>query len=29
VTEQECNEACKPSLHSPEIQVTEWLERVS
>ncbi|KAJ5301453.1 hypothetical protein PENANT_c009G04919 [Penicillium antarcticum] len=28
VTEQECNEAYKPS-HSPEIQVTEWLERVS
>jgi hypothetical protein len=29
VTEQECNEACKPSLNSPEIQVTEWLQRVS
>ncbi|CAI7573617.1 unnamed protein product [Penicillium glandicola] len=24
VTEQECNEAYKPNLHSPEIQVTEW-----
>lgn len=29
VTEQECNAAYKPSLHSPEIQVTEWLQRVS
>ncbi|KAJ5852527.1 uncharacterized protein N7529_011912 [Penicillium soppii] len=29
VTEQECNEAYKPNLHSPEIQVTEWLQRVS
>ncbi|KAJ5771240.1 uncharacterized protein N7511_003291 [Penicillium nucicola] len=28
VTAQECNEAYKPR-HSPEIQVTEWLERVS
>ncbi|KAJ5511956.1 hypothetical protein LT330_003076 [Penicillium expansum] len=29
VTEQECNEAYKPNLHSPQIQVTEWLQRVS
>ncbi|KAJ5588569.1 hypothetical protein N7537_011247 [Penicillium hordei] len=29
VTEQECNEAYKPNLHSPQIQVTEWLRRVS
>ncbi|CAI7632770.1 unnamed protein product [Penicillium bialowiezense] len=29
VTEQECNEAYKPNLHSPEIQVNEWLQRVS
>ncbi|KAJ6143520.1 hypothetical protein N7471_002973 [Penicillium samsonianum] len=29
VTAQECNEAYKPNLHSPEIQVTEWLQRVS
>ncbi|KZN93271.1 Flavin-containing monooxygenase FMO GS-OX3 [Penicillium chrysogenum] len=29
VTEQECNAAYKPNLHSPEIQVTEWLQRVS
>ncbi|CAI7620500.1 unnamed protein product [Penicillium viridicatum] len=29
VTEQECNEAYKPNLHSPQIQVNEWLQRVS
>ncbi|KAI1829126.1 hypothetical protein DTO027I6_9873 [Penicillium roqueforti] len=29
VTEQECNAAYKPNLHSPEIHVTEWLQRVS
>ncbi|KAJ5793782.1 hypothetical protein N7457_000381 [Penicillium paradoxum] len=29
VTAQECNEAYRPNLHSPEIQVTEWLQRVS
>ncbi|EKV05816.1 Flavin-containing monooxygenase FMO GS-OX3 [Penicillium digitatum] len=29
VTEQECNEAYKPNLHSPQVQVTEWLRRVS
>ncbi|KAJ5941018.1 hypothetical protein N7516_001186 [Penicillium verrucosum] len=29
VTEQECNEAYKPNLHSPQIQVTEWLQGVS
>ncbi|KAJ5188436.1 hypothetical protein N7491_004761 [Penicillium cf. griseofulvum] len=28
VTEQECNEAYRPNLHSPEIQVTEWLRQV-
>ncbi|KAJ5135314.1 uncharacterized protein N7515_004592 [Penicillium bovifimosum] len=28
-TEQECDEAYKPNLHSPEVQVTEWLQRVS
>jgi hypothetical protein len=27
-TEQECDEAYKPSLHSPEVQVTDWLQRV-
>ncbi|KAJ5382590.1 hypothetical protein N7517_000501 [Penicillium concentricum] len=29
VTEQECNEAYRPNLNSPEIQVTEWLRQVS
>lgn len=29
VTEQECDEAYRPNLHSPNIQVTEWLRRVS
>ncbi|KAJ5950647.1 uncharacterized protein N7479_009060 [Penicillium vulpinum] len=29
VTKQECDEAYKPNLHSPEIQVTEWLRQVS
>lgn len=29
VTEQEVNEACTPTQRSPDIQVAEWLERVS
>ena len=29
VNEQECDEAYRPNLHSPTIQVTEWLRRVS
>ncbi|KAJ5561569.1 hypothetical protein N7535_003970 [Penicillium sp. DV-2018c] len=28
-TEQECNEVFQPNLHSPEVQVTEWLRGVS
>ncbi|KAJ5578208.1 uncharacterized protein N7459_007172 [Penicillium hispanicum] len=29
VTEQECNDACRPNQRTPDIQVAEWLERVS
>ncbi|KAA8651942.1 hypothetical protein EYZ11_010589 [Aspergillus tanneri] len=29
VTEQEFTEACYPNLHSRELQVSAWLERVS
>ncbi|KAJ5450176.1 uncharacterized protein N7458_006625 [Penicillium daleae] len=29
VTEQECNEACRPNQRTPEIQVVEWLQHVS
>lgn len=29
VEEQQVNEACRPNQRTPEIQVAEWLERVS
>lgn len=29
VEEQQVNEACRPNQRTPEIQVVEWLERVS
>jgi hypothetical protein len=29
VTEQECNEACRPNQRTPDIQVVEWLQHVS
>ena len=29
VTEQECNDACRPDERSPELQVNQWLEHIS
>lgn len=29
VEEQQVNDACRPNQRTPEIQVAEWLERVS
>lgn len=29
VTEQECNEACRPNQRTPDIQVVEWLRHVA